>query len=380
MKLEVSLFNVLLMILTTFIVSLILVPIFKKIALHIGAMDYPNQRRLNKVPMPTIGGLAVFFSFLFGYMLFGRGTVEMISILIASFIILFVGLVDDIKPISAKYQLIGQLIAVMVIVLYGKITIDRLTILGATLTFPEPLNYLVTIVFMLGIINAIDLSDGMDGLCGGISVIYFITVLIIAVLLGMAGNIDTTISILMIGATLGFLVYNFPPAKLYLGDSGSNFVGLMIATTALYGFKLATFTSLLIPLAILATPIIDVLFAIVRRGLKKKNPFTNPDKEHLHHQLLKMKFSTRTSLMVIYVINLLFSGVSILYALGDLNLALALYIALMVVFLFIVLKTDILKDDFESVKFTPKLNSLKAIHNYNPFFVIQLFAVSAGQN
>ena len=342
MKLEVSLFNVLLMILTTFIVSLILVPIFKKIALHIGAIDYPNQRRLNKVPMPTIGGLAIFFSFLFGYMFFGRGTVEMISILIASFIILFVGLVDDIKPISAKYQLIGQLIAVMVIVLYGKITIDRLTILGATLTFPEPLNYLVTIVFMLGIINAIDLSDGMDGLCGGISVIYFITVLIIAILLGMAGNIDTTISILMIGSTLGFLVYNFPPAKLYLGDSGSNFVGLMIATTALYGFKLATFTSLLIPLAILATPIIDVLFAIIRRGLKKKNPFTNPDKEHLHHQLLKMKFSTRTSLMVIYVINLLFSGVSILYALGDLNLALALYIALMVVFLFIVLKTDIL--------------------------------------
>ncbi len=342
MKLEVTSVNILLMILSTFVFSLILVPIFKKLAFHIGALDYPNERRLNKVPMPTTGGFAVFFSFLLGYMLFGRGTVEMISILIGSFIILFVGVVDDIKPIKAKYRLLGEFIAICVIVLYGKITIDNLSVLGVHILFPEPLNYFVTILFMLGIVNAINLSDGMDGLCSGISTIYFATVLIIAILLGMAGNIDTTISVLMIGALLGFLVYNFPPAKIYLGDTGSNFVGLMIATTALYGFKLATFTSLIIPLAILATPIIDVFFAIIRRSLKKQNPFTNPDKDHLHHQLLKMKFSTKTSLFVIYVINLAFGGVSILYALGDLNLALTLYVMLMFVFLFIVLKTDIL--------------------------------------
>lgn len=342
MKLEVTIPNILLMMGTTFILSLIFVPIMKKIAFHINALDYPNQRRLNKVPMPTIGGIGVFLSFLIGYLLFGRGTTEMIAILSASIIILFVGLIDDIKPISAKYQLIGQLLSVGIIVFFGKITIDNFTILGANLVFPEPLNYLVTIIFMLGIINAIDLSDGMDGLCGGISTIYFLTITIIAMVLGMAGNIDTTIAILMIGALLGFLVFNFPPAKIYLGDSGSNFVGLMIATTALYGFKLATFTSLLIPLAILATPIIDVLFSIIRRSLQKKNPFTNPDKDHLHHQLLKMKFSTKTSVMIIYVINLAFSGVSILYALGDIKYALLLYFALMIVFLFIVLKTEIL--------------------------------------
>ena len=342
MKLEVTSLNILLMILTTFISSVILVPIFKKIAFHIGAIDHPNQRRLNKVPMPTIGGLAVFFSFLIGYMFFGRASIEMISILIASFIVIMTGLIDDIKPISAKAQLIGQLAAIGVITLYGQITIDNLTVLGMNLVFPEPLNYIVTSIFMLGIINAIDLSDGMDGLCGGISTIYFITILIIAMLLGMAGNIDTTISILMIGSLLGFLVYNFPPAKLYLGDTGSNFVGLMIATTALYGFKLATFTSLLIPLAILATPIIDVLFSIIRRSIKKTNPFTTPDKDHLHHQLLKMKFSTKASLAVIYTINIAFSGVSILYALGNLESALILYISLMVVFLFLVLKTNIL--------------------------------------
>ncbi len=344
MRLEVNAMNILLMIATTFVFSLILVPVCKKVAFHIGAIDYPNKRRLNKVPMPTIGGLAVFVSFLFGYMIFGRGTTEMISILIASFIIIMVGLIDDIKPISAKYQLLGQIIAALIIILYGKITIDEVTILGAHLVFPAPLNYLITLIFMVGIINAIDLSDGMDGLSSGISIIYFLTIIIIAAVVGggKLGNIDTTIAILMIGSLLGFLVYNFPPAKLYIGDSGSNFVGLMIATTALYGFKLATFTSLLIPLAILATPIIDVLFSIIRRSLKKKNPFTNPDKDHLHHQLLKMKFSTKTSLIIIYIINLCFSGVSILYALGDITYALILYFSLMIVFLFIVLKTDIL--------------------------------------
>ena len=344
MRLEVNLPNILLMILTTFILSLVLAPICKKLAFHIGAIDYPNKRRLNKVPMPTIGGLAVFISFLIGYMIFGRGTTEMISILIASFIILLVGLIDDIKPISAKYQLLGQIFAVLIIILYGQITIDDITILGAHLVFPTPLNYLITLIFMLGIINAIDLSDGMDGLSSGISIIYFLTIVIIATLIGggKLGNMDTTIAILMIGSLLGFLIYNFPPAKIYIGDSGSNLVGLMVATTALYGFKLTTFTSLLIPLAILATPIIDVIFSIIRRSLKKQNPFTNPDKEHLHHQLLKMKFSTKTSLLIIYTINLCFSGVSILYALGDINYALTLYFALMVIFLFIVLKTDIL--------------------------------------
>lgn len=343
MRLEVTLPNIFLMIFSTFCFSLLLVPICKKIAFHIGAIDYPNQRRLNKVPMPTIGGIGVFFSFLLGYLIFGRGTVEMISILVASFVILMIGLIDDIKPISAKYQLLGQLVAVSIIVLYGHITIDHFTILGANLVFPEPINYFVTIIFMIGIINAIDLSDGMDGLSSGISIIYFLTILTIALMTpGMAGNIDTTIAILMIGSLLGFLVFNFPPAKIYIGDSGSNFMGLMVATTALYGFKLATFTSLIIPLLILATPIFDVFLSILRRGLKKKNPFTTPDKDHLHHQLLKMKFSTKASLAVIYTINLGFSGASILYAMGAISYALILYFALMIVFLFIVLKTEIL--------------------------------------
>ena len=342
MNLEVNGLNIFLMILTTFICSVVLVPIAKKIAFHVGAYDYPNQRRLNKVPMPTIGGIAVFASFIIGYLIFGRKSVEMLSIIIAGMIIIFTGFIDDIKPISAKHQLIGQLLAVLVITIYGKITIENITILGLNLHFATPWNYIVTIIFMLGIINAIDLSDGMDGLSSGISIIYFSTVLIIAILLGMAGSIDTLIATLMIGALLGFLVYNFPPAKIYIGDSGSNFVGLMVSITALYGYKVATFTSLLIPLAILATPIIDVLFAIIRRSLKKENPFTTPDKEHLHHQLLKMKFSTKKSLGIIYFINICFAIASILYSQGNILYAFIMYIALMIVFFYLAIKTNIL--------------------------------------
>ena len=342
MNLGINGSNIIFIILTTFIATIILVPVMRKIAYHIGAVDYPGKHHINKEPVPTIGGIAVFFAFLLGYMIFARSSVEMISILIACFIIIFSLLLDDIKPLSAKAQLVGQIIACLVIILYGRITIDNFSLLGINLIFPSPIKEIITLVFMIAIINAIDLSDGLDGLCGGISIIYFVTVTLIAILLGKIGGIDTTISLLMIGGLLGFLVYNFPPAKIYLGNSGSNFVGLMIAITAVLGYKLATFTSLIIPLAILATPIIDVLFSIIRRGIQKKNPFTSPDKDHLHHQLLKMHFSKRSSLFIIYLINIFFSGVSIFYALGNVRNAIILYICLMVVFLFIVLKTEIL--------------------------------------
>lgn len=327
---------------TTFLVSLITVPFAKKVAHHIDAIDYPSKHHYNKVPIPDLGGLAVFTSFLVGYMLFGQGNIQMISILIGSFLLILMGLCDDVKPLGAKWQLLIQILAACVIVFYGKITLDEVSVLGFHLSFPSPWNALITIVFILGIINTINLSDGLDGLCSGISTIYFMTVAIIAFLLNRTGGLDIILALIMSGGILGFLVYNFPPAKMYLGDTGSNFIGFMIAVISLLGFKTATFTSLIIPLVILATPLTDLVFSIIRRALQGKNPFTTPDKKHIHHQLLNMQFSKRTSLFIIYIINILFALVSILYVLGDTDYAIALYISLMVLFLFIVLKTDIL--------------------------------------
>lgn len=334
--------DVFIIVFVTFLCSLVTTPFIRNIAIHIKALDYPNKRRLNKVPMPTLGGLAIFFSFLLGYMLYAKSSTQMLSILMGSFILIIMGMIDDINPIKAKYQFLAQLIAASIIVFYGHITLDFSSFIGMNIVIPVPWNYIITIILIVAIINAINLSDGLDGLCSGVSAIYFLTISVIAFIMNAQDGLDTTLSLIMLGSTLGFLVYNFPPAQIYLGDTGSNLLGFIIAVTALLGYKTATFTSLLIPLIILATPIIDVAFSIIRRLLKGQNPFNNPDKDHLHHQLLKMQFSTRSSLFIIYAIDILFAGVSIFYTLGDTYYAIFIYIGLMLVFLFIVLKTDIL--------------------------------------
>ncbi len=347
MKLEVVLMyvnghDIFIIVFITFLSSLILTPIVEKVARHVKALDYPNKRRLNKIPMPTMGGLAIFLSFMLGYMLYARSSIQMLSILIGSFLLILMGMIDDINPIKAKYQLVVQLASAAIIAFYGGITLDYVSILGVNITFLAPWNYIITIIIIVSIINAINLSDGLDGLSSGISSIYFLTIAIIAFIMNAKEGLDTTLSLIMLGSTWGFLVYNFPPARIYVGDTGSNFLGFIIAVIALLGYKTATFTSLIIPLLILATPLIDVFFSIIRRILKGQNPFNTPDKEHFHHQLLKMKFSTRSSLLIIYAIDILFAAVSIFYALGDTYYAIFIYIGLMIVFLFIVLKTDIL--------------------------------------
>lgn len=334
--------DVFVIVFVTFLCSLIVTPIVEKIARHVKALDYPNERRLNKVPMPTLGGLAIFFSFMLGYMLYARSSVQMLSILMGSFLLIFMGMMDDINPLKTRYQLLVQVIAASIVVFYGQITLDYISVLGMNFTFSYPWNYMITIVLIVSIINAINLSDGLDGLCSGISSIYFLTISIIAFIMNAQQGLDTTLALIMLGSILGFLVYNFPPARIYLGDTGSNFLGFIIAVTTLLGYKTATFTSLIIPLIILATPIIDVVFSIFRRVLKKQNPFSTPDKGHIHHQLLKMEFSTRTSLLIIYAIDILFAALSIFYALGDTYYVIFIYVGLMIIFLFIVLKTDIL--------------------------------------
>ncbi len=341
MNLVINGFRVYEIILVTFLTSLLAVPIIKKVAIHVNAMDYPSERKVHDKPMPRLGGIAIFLAFVVGYMLYAPMTTKMLSILISSFIMILLGIFDDINSIRARYKFIVQILAACVLVFYGQIFLVDITFFGNVITFPSPINYLITIFFIVAIINAINLIDGLDGLCSGICSIYFITIAIIAFILNVIGGLDVILSLIMIGSTLGFLVFNFAPAKIFLGDSGSYFLGLIIAVIALLGFKGTTLTSLIIPLIILIIPIFDTLFAILRRLLKGGN-IGVPDKEHIHHQLLKMKFSTRTTVLVIYMINILFAVVSIFYVLGDNKLAMAIYVGLMLILLFIVLKTDIL--------------------------------------
>lgn len=340
-------YNVFIIILTTFLTSLILTHLMIKISKNMNIMDIPNERSVHKKPTPLLGGIAIFLSFLFGFILFGNQNPLMISILIASFLILLLGIFDDIKPIKARYKFVIHILVALIVVFYGGLKLTHVDIFSLSLNFKWMSPY-ITILIIVGIINAVNLIDGLDGLCAGISSIYFLTIGVIALILNKFNGLDIILSFIMLGATLGFLVFNYPPAKIFMGDTGSTFLGLMISVIMLLGFKTVTLTSLLIPLVLLILPITDTLFAIIRRALNKK-PIGQADKEHIHHQLLK-HLSTRKTILVIYIVDLIFSVVSIFYAIGKKKEMIIFYILLMFILLYLVFKTNVIFKKKENKK------------------------------
>ena len=340
--------RVLLMVGTTFLFTALFVPVVKKMANFIGALDMPNERKVHKVPIPRLGGLGIYAGFLLGYMLFGIHSVQMNAILIGSFIILVTGIFDDIKPVPAKWKLLAQTVGASIIPLYGGILLKDISAFGLYLNFGI-LAYPITIIFIVAIINCINLIDGLDGLSSGIASIYFLTIGIIAMLLNNSNGLDIILTFIMLGSTLGFLVHNFHPAKIFLGNSGSMFLGYMIAVISLLGFKNVTMTSLIIPLLVIAIPILDTIFAILRRAIKGEK-ITTGDKYHIHHQLLNRNLSQRTTVLIIYVIDLLFASASIVYVLKDNKLGYIIYGILLLIVIIFVAKTNVVVDSKELKK------------------------------
>lgn len=331
----------------SFIFVVAIIPFIKRIAHQVNAIDNNiGGRHIHKKPVPKLGGIAIFFGFLFGYMFFGTHSSTMNAILIGSFIIVLTGVVDDITELKPLTKFIGQLAAASVIVFYGNILLKDISAFGIYIDF-NIFSYPFTIFFILGCINCINLIDGMDGLSGGISSIYFLTIGIIATIQGKTG-LDFVLAFVMLGSTLGFLVYNFHPASIFAGDSGSMFMGFMIAVIALLGFKNVTMTSLIIPLLIIAIPILDTLFAIIRRALKGES-ITEGDRFHIHHQLLNRNLSQRATVLVIYVIDLLFAFASIVYVLKDAKLGYIIYGILLFIVIIFVSTTNVVfdKDDIK---------------------------------
>lgn len=329
----------------TMLVVVAVIPFVKKIANHIGALDIPNERKVHKNPIARLGGLGIFFGFLVGYMLFAKNSVQMNSILIGSFIVILTGIIDDIKPIEAKPKMIGQLLAASSIVFYGNILLTHITVFGNVIEFGL-LAYPITLIFIVACMNIINLIDGLDGLSGGISSIFYLSVIVICFFMNRTTGLEFSLALIMLGSTLGFLIHNFNPARIFAGDSGALFMGFIIAVISLLGFKTTVLTSVFIPLMILAVPILDTLFAIIRRLIKHK-PISSADKEHLHHQLLKMNFSHRTTVLIIYGINILFATASILYTLNDKRdvfIGRIIYGILLVLVIWFVCKTNIITD------------------------------------
>ena len=333
--------KILLIVITTFCFVAIIMPFIKKLAMQIGAVDIPRTRHIHTKPMPKMGGIGIFLGFLLGYMLFGETSIQMNSILIGGFLIILIGLIDDMTELKPSVKFIGQLASACVIVFYGQFLLDNVSAFGIDLHFGI-LAYPITVFFILGCINCINLIDGLDGLSGGISSIYFLTIGIIATIQGHFG-LDFVLSFVMLGSTLGFLVHNFHPASIFAGDSGSMFMGFIISVIALLGFKNVTMTSLIIPLLILAIPILDTLFAIIRRLLKGESP-SKADKFHIHHQLLNRNFSQTATVLIIYFIDLLFAFASILYVLKDRTLGYIVYGVLTVIVFIFIIKTNVVID------------------------------------
>lgn len=337
--------HILIIVLVTFLFSVLIMPIMKRIAHHIGAIDIPRNteqnRHIHKKPIPKLGGLGIFISFLFGYMLFGTHSIRMNAILIGSFIIILCGIVDDINDLPASKQMIGQLVAAAIVVFYGDIVLTEISAFGNTLHFGWLSPY-ITMFFIVACINIINFTDGLDGLSGGVTSIFYITTGIICFYQGRIGTLEITLTFIMLGATLGFLVHNFYPAKIFAGCC-SQFMGFIISVISLLGFKGTALTSLFIPIVILGLPIIDTLFAIIRRTLKGK-PIFSADRGHLHHQLLGMNFSQRTTVLIIYLINILFAMTSVFYVLGNSNYAKIIYLILTIILIWFVCYTSIITE------------------------------------
>jgi UDP-GlcNAc:undecaprenyl-phosphate/decaprenyl-phosphate GlcNAc-1-phosphate transferase len=291
--------------LVPFITVLLITPLVIKLAVKIGAVDSPNNRKVHQKIMPRLGGLAIFIGVGAGYFASDLQNAPLTGITIGAFIIIITGVLDDKYQLSAKYKLVGQILAALIVAKTG-LLIDLLNIpfigefdLSFALAFP------LTVLWIIAITNAINLIDGLDGLAAGVSTIVIAT---IAIMAGLNGNVlILTLSLIVIGSTIGFLFYNFHPAKIFMGDTGALFLGYAIAIISLLGvYKSVTLFSFVIPLIILGVPVFDTTFAIIRRLVNKK-PISAPDKGHLHHRLLSLGLSHRMTVITIYLLSILFS-------------------------------------------------------------------------
>ena len=313
----------------TMVITALLIPIVMKIGAKLGIVAHKNKRTVHKVEVPRIGGYAIYISSLIGMVIFLKTDPQINAILIASFLVFFIGLFDDVHDLSPKTKLIVELIAALIVILYGDIYLKGFDFLPAN--WPPILPGAITVLWIVGITNAINLIDGLDGLSSGISIIVLFTISITSL---TSGRTDiASLSLVLAGAIMGFLFYNFHPAKIFLGDCGALYIGFMISVISLlgFGYNVSIFFTLGAPIVVLMVPIMDTLIAIIRRKVHHKK-FSEADKAHLHHNLMfKLKLGHRKSVIVLYGITFLFSLTSYIY-LYDSLLGTIMFIILMLIF------------------------------------------------
>ncbi|WP_087973576.1 glycosyltransferase family 4 protein [Oceanobacillus rekensis] len=295
--------------------TLLVTPLIKRFAFKINAADIPDDRKSHDGIKASIGGLAIFIGAFAGYLYLQPEHPQMTAVIIGACIMLMTGLLDDTFDLKPIYKLLGQTAAAVVVVSSGLI-IDKLTMPFFGTVYLDEIGYIITILWIVGASNAINLIDGLDGLAAGVSTIALSSILVMAIM--DYRIVVAYLCIILIGSCLGFLYHNFYPAKIFMGDTGALFLGYSIAVISMLGlFKNVALFSFIIPIIVIAVPIFDTVFAIIRRAINRQGIAT-ADKKHIHYKLLEMGYSHRTSVLIIYGFSGLFGALAITFNSGTL--------------------------------------------------------------
>ena len=287
------------------LIALVTTPVVRSLAFKMRAVDVPkDNRRMHNHPIPRMGGLAIFLGFLFSVLIFVPLTDELRGMLLGAVVIVVLGVLDDIYALPAMPKFLVQIGAALIAVLQGNV-ITHLS--NPNLFSASPiwnlgvLSIPFSVLWIVAITNAVNLIDGLDGLACGVSAISSMTLLVIALTVS-----EPQVALLMAalaGACLGFLPYNLNPAKIFMGDTGSTFLGYVLAVVSIQGlFKYATIISFAVPFLLMGLPIFDTCFAILRRVSHGQSPMA-PDRGHIHHRLIDMGFTQKQAVAVLYIIS-----------------------------------------------------------------------------
>jgi len=291
--------------LTALVISFAATPFVKRLAHKIGALDIPkDERRMHKKPIPRMGGLAIFLGFLLATLLFAPLSIQLRGTILGATIIVVLGILDDIYALPALPKFLVQIMAALVAVYHGNViqVLSNPNILSSNPYWVlGGLSVPFTVLWIVAITNAVNLIDGLDGLAVGVATISAMTMLVITMLVSESG-----VAILMAalaGACIGFMPYNLNPAKIFMGDTGSTFLGFILATMSIQGlFKSYAIISFAVPFLMLGLPIFDTCFAILRRISKGQNPMS-PDRSHVHHRLIDMGMNQKQAVAILYIIS-----------------------------------------------------------------------------
>ncbi|HZK01986.1 MAG TPA: MraY family glycosyltransferase, partial [Anaerovoracaceae bacterium] len=330
---------IIMILLTSTVISFALTPIAIKIAPRIGALDVPkDDRRMHTKTMPRFGGIAIYIGSMTALISHVFNTIDerMIGIAIAATLILIMGVIDDIRGLSAKIKLGGQIICATILFASSV----RISFISnpwgeGILEFPWVISFLVTVVWIVGITNTINLIDGLDGLAAGIS---FIATIVIAYIAFINRRYEICMAFIALsGSCLGFIPWNFHPAKIFMGDGGALYLGFMIASISVMSpMKSATVIATILPIFVLALPILDTALAIIRR-VRSGRPIMEADKYHLHHQVLNVGMGHKRTVLTLYCISGIMGVAAILIS-RDLFIEAAFLIAIAATLIYVFMK------------------------------------------